>query len=353
MVATAKTMTEADLRPAMEALLDEIANGDDSHWQQYADRMAAEVAAGFKIGLYKVWSSNNRFYLTSQAKARKLAVHGMYAGVAQWQQRGREVREGEQPFIIFGPPTFRLRGAQPAPAGAPPASATPAPPVQPAATPAATNTTPAPAPQFIGYRRPPTIEVYDYSQTYSTQEDFDEPDWAVPLAGGDLGTLYQLTQVSPVPVTFTDIGAHLEHGWLDATGITIDSSRGVAEQTSTLAHELAHYHLGHLDKIASTRGNPVAEDTARAQCEQEAALTEFFVMKMLGLDESVGVNVTAAAGQYLRTWTKTNPDGTTTPIAGHKGRRKLLKARFADSFRAAQTIAAAYAQYDPTAPTTA
>ena len=45
MPATATTLTEADLRPAVEELLDSIVNGDDTHWQRYADRMAREVGA--------------------------------------------------------------------------------------------------------------------------------------------------------------------------------------------------------------------------------------------------------------------------------------------------------------------
>lgn len=351
MPVTATPMTEADLRPAVEELLDEIVNGDDTHWQEYASAMSAQVAAGFKIGLFKCWSSNNRFYLAAQAKKRHTAVHGMYAGVDQWRKRGREVRDGEQPFVIFGPPSFIIRNpnqqqqqqnAAAGQQGNQPAAAQQNGQQQVAAQVAA-------AAPIRGYRRPPVIEVFDYSQTVSTDPDYIEPDWSVPLAGGDLGTLHRLTQVSPVPVTFTDLGSKLEHGWLDDTGITVDSSRTPAEQIFTLAHELGHYHLGHLDRIKSTRG-PGSKDwkepDVRATCEQEAAMVQFLVMKMLGLDESVGIEVTAAAGQYLRSWIKTNDDGTTTPIAGHKGRRKLLKARFDVALRAAQTIVSAYVQLD-------
>lgn len=354
MAATATTtMTEADLRPAVEELMDEIVNGTDEHWQMYATRMAAEVAAGFKIGLFRVWSSNNRFYLAAQARRRPRKVHGMYAGVDQWRKRRREVREGEEPFVIFGPPVYRRRVQNNQPQqGQPntPANNTQTTTQQTAGQ----NNGQQPQQQVVyGFRRPPIIHVYDYSQTYSIDEDFVEPDWSVPLAGGDLRTLDRLAKTSPVPVVFRDLGSNLEHGWLDSTGITVDSSRTAAEQIWTLAHELAHYHLGHLDQIATTRaqtGDSEEVAKVRAKCEQEAALAQFFTMKMLGLDESVGVDITAAAGQYLRSWMKDNPDGTQTPIAGHKGRRKLLRTRMDAGFRAAQQIVTAYAQYEHDAP---
>lgn len=335
-------VSEDDLRGAVEELLDEIVNGDDTCWQRFAEQMAAETAAGFKMGLFKTWSSTNRLYLAAQVRRRGQRVHGLFAGVDQWRRRNRSIRPGEEPYIIFGPPTYFVRQQQAAPAQA----------NQPA-TPAqgqqaqqgqqnqqAQQVQPA---RVLRFRRPPAIAVYDYTQTVSDDPDFVEPDWAVPLAGGDITTLETLAATSPVPVRFVDIGAKLEHGWLDKDGITVDASQTVAGQISALAHELAHHHLGHLEQIADTRGTDEA-DEVKARCEQEAALTQFFVMKILGLDESVGVAITAAAGQYLRTWLKVNDDGTTTPIAGHKGRRKLVKQRFDVAFRAAQQITSAYAQ---------
>lgn len=350
MAATAHALSEGDLRTCVEELLDEMVNGDDSHWQAYASRMAAEVAAGFKIGLFKVWSANNRLNLAAQVRRRGEHVHGMYAGVDQWRKRNREVMDGQKPYLIFGPPSYIVRDPhqnaqvptqRPAP-GPTPTTPTPAPMGRQAAAPANGGT--------LRWRRPPAIEVYDYSQTRSLDPEYVEPDWSVPLAGGDLDTLRRLVQTSPVPVTFAALGGKLEHGWLDASGITVDGSRTIVEQIWTLAHELGHHHLGHLDQVAATRGlTTTGDDPTGARFEQEAALVQFFVLKMLGLDEHVGVHITAAAGAYLRSWTKTNDDGTTTPIAGHKGRRKLIKSRIDVTFRAAQTIVSAYAQYETAA----
>lgn len=342
--APANRVSEEDLRASVEELLDEIINGDDSCWQRYAEQMAQETAAGFKLGLFKVWSSTNRLHLAAQVRHRGTQVHGMFAGVDQWRKRNRSVREGEEPYIIFGPPTYLRRAAQQG-AAAQTQAGQPNQPTQqqqPSAQQQANAQQPAPQ---VCFRRPPAIEVFDYTQTVSDNPDFIEPDWAVPLAGGDLSTLETLVQISPVPVVFTDIGSKIENGWLTKAGITVDASMPVGNQIWTLTHELSHFHLGHLDRLASTKPGEDDQDE-RAQCEQEAALAQYFTMKMLGLDESVGVNVTAAAGAYLRSWIKDNGDGTTTPIAGYKGRRKLLKQRFDVAFRAAQAIAAAYAQAD-------
>jgi len=335
------TMSEEDLRASVEELLDEIINGDDDCWQQYAAQMAAETAAGFKMGLFKTWSSTNRLYLAAQVRRRGQRVHGLFAGVDQWRQRNRSVRPGEEPYIIFGPPQYFARVQQPAQAQQNQQGQQAQPGQQNQQQPQ-----PAQPARVLRFRRPPAIAVYDYTQTVSDDPDFVEPDWGVPLAGGDLTTLETLARTSPVPVRFVDIGSKIEHGWLDKDGITVDASQTVAQQISTLAHELAHHHLGHLEQLISTAGSDDDPDTAqvRARCEQEAALAQFFVMKILGLDESVGVSITAAAGAYLRSWMKVNDDGTTTPIAGHKGRRKLLKQRFDAAFRAAQAITVAYAQ---------
>lgn len=326
--AKATQLSESDVRPHVEELLDEIARGDDTVWQAYTDRLAAEVAAGMKLGMYKTWSANNRMSLVVQARRRRAHVHGIYAGVDQWRKRNRTVRTGEIPYVIFGSPMYRRRVRDDA--------------NQPA------KGAPNPQDDVLVYRRPPAIPVYDYTQTVSEDPEYIEPDWSAPLAGGDLATLQSLVEVSPVPVKFAHLAAKQEHGWLDATGITIDESRTIAGQIWTLAHELAHFHLGHMDTLASTRGHE--RDDARAKCEQEAAFAQFLTLKMLGLDETVGVDITAAAGQYLRHWAKDNADGTTTPIAGHKGRRRLLKARFDAGFKAATAIVTAYAQHTATQP---
>jgi hypothetical protein len=283
---------------------------------------------------------NNTFYLHAQVRRRKASVKGLFAGVDQWRKRGRSVRDGEKPYVIFGPPSFLVRTPNAAQPGTQAAAA--------ALTGQQQGQQPPAAQQPVRmFRRPPTIEVYDWTQTEADDPDYVEPDWAVPLAYGDLDTLHLLAGTSPVPVTFTDLGSRNEHGWLDSAGITADSSRPVGNRISTVLHELAHYHLEHLEKLNSTAA-PVANDDEQsslyAQCEQEAALAQFLAMKMLGLDETVGNNVTQAAGEYLRSWLRTDSDGKTVTVEGHKTKRKLVLKRFDAAFKAADKIVSAYVE---------
>jgi hypothetical protein len=336
MAVTATAASQDEIKEAVDSLLDEIVNGDDTHWECYAAQLSAERAQGFKIGLYKDWSASNMLYLYAQVRGRQASVKGLYAGVAQWRTRGRSVREGERPFYIYGPPSFLVRqaaaapqpgqlAAQPVPAGQP---------AQPAV--------PQAGQQVRMYRKPPIIEVFDYTQTFADDPDYSEPDWGVPLAFGDLDTLRQLTASSPVPVRFVDIASRNEHGWLDKDGITVDASMTPGNQIWTLCHELAHQQLGHLDRVNTTAAPTPDEQSDYAVCEQEAALTQWMVMRMLGLGESAGNDITKAAGLYLRTWMKSDADGNLTPVEGRKTKRKLVKKRFDVSFRAAQRIVGAY-----------
>lgn len=327
MAAKAKLLTEEQIGPAVNDLIDEIVNGDDTQWQRYAEQMSREAAAGMKLGLFNTWSAYNRFNLAAQVRARGVSVHGLYAGVAQWRKLEREIREGEKPYFIYGSPVVGTKNS---------AKQDDSDTEEESSTKTSKAT--------YKWRRPPLIAVYEYSQTVSTDPYFEEPDWALPLAGGDFATLQTLAASSPVEVTFKDVASRPEHGWLTKDELVVDSSRSVAKQIAVLAHELAHYHLGHLGQLAAHRKNPDKKAAEYARCEQEAELTAFFVMKMLGLDESIGVNITAAAGQYLRSWTKENKAGDQIAISGIKGRRRLIKERFATAFAAAQKIVTAYVQ---------
>lgn len=345
MGATPATLSREDLKASVDELIDEIVHGDDTHWQDYLNRMATERANGVKLGLFRPWSANNRFNVLAQVRNRHDSVKGLYAGHKQWSARGRSIIDGARPYIIYGPPSYLARnpGQNQQPAATAQNQQGAAPAQQPA--PAQPQQ---PQQQVRMFRRPPMIEVYDWTQTVADDPDYVEPDWGVPLAFGDLDTLSLLAATSPVPVTFRDIGSRNEHGWLDATGITVDSSMPVGNQIFTLLHELGHHHLGHLDQVTTTTApvDVVDDDTARtyATCEQEAALVQFLAMKMLGLDEGVGNNITEAAGAYLRSWTRTDKDGTIVPVEGHKTKRKLVLKRFDIAIKAADAIIGAYAQ---------
>jgi hypothetical protein len=357
MAVTAKLASETELKEAADGLIDEMVNGDDTHWQAYAERLAAEYAQGTKLGLFKRWSFNNRMLLHVQVAHRRASVKALYAGVSQWQTRGRSIRDGEKPYFIYGPPSYFTRTPRAAAAAAgqtgptSPQGATQHGSVtlnqttMPAATGTPTATTASAAAPVRMFRKPPLIEVFDWTQTVAQDPDYVEPDWSVPLAFGDFDTLHQLTLSSPVPVRFAELGSRNERGWLDATGITVDSSQPIGNQIWTLVHELAHDRLRHLDQLSCTITPDVSspDDAAlHALCEQEAALTQFFVMMALGLGEDVGNDITTAAGLYLKSWTKQDKDGNTITLEGHKGRRKLLRQRFDAAYSAAQAIVTGY-----------
>lgn len=327
-MAVAKQKIKAsNFKEDIDKLLDGIVNGTDEHWQNYANQISEEVSAGLKIGIFKTWSPNNRMLLRAQAHARGHSVHGIYAGENQWAKRERTIVEGEKPFYIYGPPSYIVRGTTED--------------EDENTDPQATPNRPAPGTRV--WRRPPLIPVYDYTQTQSTDPYYEEPNWALPLAGGNLETLQRLVELSPVPVRFKHMAARRERGWLDKTGITIDSSQSISQQIWTMAHELAHYHLGHLEQLGSTQ-NHTERKKVRERAEQEAAMAQYFILKMLGLDEEVGMDITAAASSYLRSWIKIEKDGTETPLQGRKSRRRLLKKRFADTFSVAQNIVTEFAE---------
>lgn len=339
-----------ELKIAADALLDEVVNGTDDVTQRYVARLAAEAANAHRVhGIFKRWSAHNRSYLHVQVKRRGASTKGLFAGVEQWRKLGRAVRPEEltRPYRIFGSPVVNVRNPRPAAAqgaGAP-AQAQPQP-AQPAAPAAGAGNAPA---VHRMYRKPPIIEVFDWTQTYSTDPEYVEPDWETPLAVGDYTTLHTLVTSSPVPVVLrTDIGGMNENGWLNVDGITVDASRPLGNQISTLLHELGHHYGKHLEMLTDTRAAGAGDDglaQVRARCEQEAALTQWFALTMLGLDEQVGNDITAAASAYLRSWLRTDEDGNEVPVEGKKLKRKLLGQRLDAAIDAANAIVTAYREH--------
>lgn len=341
---TPEVLSTDDVKKASEDLIDEIVNGSDDRLSEYVQAFVDIKANGYKHGLFRTWSANNVLLVFSQVRRRKANTRSLYAGTKQWAKLGRAVREEEldQPYMIFGPPVYTVKDPNAAQGISAAGTAVISKSKKATAAHAATQ-----APRVTRYCRPARIPVYDYTQTVSTDPDFIEPDWGVPLAVGDLDTLRLLVQSSPVPVHLRDLGGKSEHGYLDKTGITVNSAMGVGNQIWTMLHELAHHHLGHLERITSTTA-PAEEGEGqfetRAVCEQEAGLAQFLAMKMLGLDEQVGNDITKAAGAYLRSWTKTDADGNTITVEGHKAKRKIIMARMNAGMKAADAIVKAYAE---------
>lgn len=299
----------------------------EAHLREYVVTMADLAANAHKTtGVFRRWSANNYMFLEAQRRMLGENHRGLYAGVAQWALIERQVRPDAKPKRIWVPMTFRVAAAATPTPGAT-AATPPAPAPAANAAPAATHLT-----RFL------TQEVYDWSDTFALNPDFVEPNWAAPLSSGDRATLDALVASSPVPVTFRDIGARSENGFLNAEGITVDLTLPLGNQISVLAHELVHHHLGHLEDLTGLRKGSVNADEVRARCEQEAGLGEWLVMLMLGLGEEVGNEVTDAAATYLRSWTNDKGE----ELEGHKGRLKLLNARLNAALAAANSVVAGY-----------
>jgi hypothetical protein len=288
-----------------------IVTGTDEHLVAYLSDMARMAANGRRIGLFRRWSHRNHMMLAAQRRQFGEQHIGLYAGAKQWARFERSVRVDARPKVIWAYSAVPVFAA-----------------VEDDGTQDADR-------KVVGHRPGfQLVDVFDWSDTVADDPDFVEPNWCLPLAVGDAATRDALAASSPVPVRFVDVGSRNENGWLDATGITVDSSRPVGNQIATISHELGHLELGHLERLADTQhsANP---DEVRAECEQEAELTQWLVLKMLGLDEEAGNDLTAKTANYLRTWIDPN---TGDDVAGHKRRGKLLDARLDAAMSAAEKI---------------
>lgn len=310
-------LSNDELRDAKKELATALTRGDDKHLTAYLETLATTAAnARRALGVFKRWSLPNRITLESQRKRLGESHVGLYAGVAQWRKLDRDVRSDARPKVIWAYAGQDEDDAVVAPAAGQ-----------------------APTPARRGRARFVPVTVYDWTDTAYTDPEMIEPDWSVPLAAGDQATYDALLASSPVPVTVLDQPARAEHGVLTREGITLyNAASPLGNRIETLAHELGHHHLGHLDRlVAAKKGEE--RDAVRAECEQEAQLTAWLVMKILGLDEAIGNDVTVATATYLRSWT--DPE-TGEAVEGTKRRMKMLTARLDPALTAAETIVDAY-----------
>lgn len=311
-MATVTPLGQTELRDAKKALMRELVTGTDDARIAYATQLASWARRHLLAGVaFKEWSFANRSFLSGQARARGEAhrVIGLWAGKAQWTATGRQVKDGAAPYFIYRPVMVTPDSDQDGEA----------------------SEGQTPKPRFVG--RFSTVEVFDYHQTVAVDPNFTEPDWSRPLVAGDASTLLALAGAvrgGAMNVTFERFGGDAAHGRTDGTTIVVDADLAVADQIATVAHEAVHVELDHPARLAAS---PAAEREAlRATFEAEAALGEYLLLKVLGLDESVGNAVTANAAAYLRSWEDANGEG-------HKARFAALNARLSPSLAAAQAIA--------------
>jgi hypothetical protein len=329
---TKRAATESDpLKDAANAIVDAMVASNGERTLQFAARLAAEQARGHALGAFSRRSMNNRLYLEAQVRARGEDAKHLFAGTAQWAKMDRKVVDGEKAYKIYGCNFYDKKEKDAA----------------------GQETT-----TRVYRRSSPILEVFDWTQTVSTNPDYIEPDWETPLAAGDNATLLALADSLDIPVTFTDLSAKNYHGTYDGESIVIDDEAGIGNQIVELARQAAHHVLGHPTAVAKAprrkfSATAPAPYTERYVAEQEAALTAWLVARGLGLDESVGNDVTAQCAEYLARWSKFDKDGEVIDLEGIKSRRKLVLERLNGALTAADTILAAYCQQNVTAETDA
>lgn len=319
---TKKPRKVDNVKAAADELVDAFVNGEPTHTLQFAERLAAERARAHQThGLFKVWSLNNQIYLEGQRRARRAEVRGLFAGAAQWEKMGREVlpetenRPAPEPYMIYGSPFRRVDER------------------------VDDQNNVVEEVRYVGTHR---IRVYDWSQTRSMSEDYVEPDWETPLGYGDYATLVKLVGTSPLPVEFTDLSMTTAHGVLATDRVVIDSSANVGNQIVELARRLGELALREVPANGRSGRDDEVTYTSREVAEQEAAIVGWLVAKQLGIDESVGNEVTAQAAEHLHRWTKRNADGEQITLEGPKSRRRLIKERLGRAMLAADIIFTAY-----------
>ena len=318
--ATTKRLTTEELRDAKKELATALTRGDDHHLTDYLDTLVRTAANARRAhGVFKRWSMSNQLTLESQRRRLAESHHGLYAGTAQWAKLGRLIRDDSRPKVIWAFAGTDEDDQQQQPG-------------QPARHARA---------RFV------PVAVYDWTDTEYEDPSMIEPDWSVPLAAGDRATFDALVASAPTEVTILDQPSRAEHGLLTKDGITLyNASSTVGNQIETLAHELGHFHLDHLTRLAAA-SKGAERDEVRAVCEQEAQLVSWLTMKVLGLDEQVGNDVTVSTATYLRSWTDAD---TGEQIDGTKRRMKLLTQRLDVAMTAVDTIVEAYlAVANPTA----
>jgi antirestriction protein ArdC len=194
----------------------------------------------FQASLYR-YSWNNCMLIALQCDNPSIVM-----GFNAWLDNGRNVRKGEKGLRILAP-CFRK----------------------------VTNEETGEDDKKLVYFR--SVSVFDVSQT----EGDEIPSPCQKLQGGDeelFNTLKACSERSGVPVRLEAVSGSA-NGYYDCCGkfIAIEETNSVAQQTKTLAHEIAHSIL-HSDLSR--------DEQSRGDRELEAESTAFVVCAHFGLDSS-------------------------------------------------------------------
>jgi len=233
---TDKTTRVEDIRREIEDAMDRLDTSES--WQAFLDHRSK----------FHQYSLNNQMLIMMQ-KPEATQV----AGFNKWKELGRSVNKGEKAIWIQAPMVVRKKSDDPD----------------------------SDERRVIGFK---PVPVYDVSQTNGkplptppvvyTQEQGEAP-------AGMVDDLSEQIKSHGYTVEYEDLGADAtaKDGYTDPVGkrVVINTSRSSAHQAMTLAHELGHIDLGHMERMHDyTRGGQ------RPQMEVEAESVAYVIGRHYG-----------------------------------------------------------------------
>lgn len=241
---------------------------DDAEWNRYLDVMQR----------FHRYSPSNQILIALQTGGRATRV----AGFRKWQEMDRHVRRGEKGITILAPKTITETDVD-------------------------ENGKPIAGPDgkprkhrvIIGFT---TATVFDISQTEGA--DLPDADAMMRLTdtppAGFRDDLEAAIAGAGYTVSYQD-HAGGAHGYTDPATKRVVISRELtdADQTATLAHELAHIEAGHVDRVAEYH---TGHNGRRDAMEIEAESIAHTLCAVNGMDTTRG------SGRYIAHWGDTDPE---------------------------------------------
>ncbi len=243
---------------------------EDDDWNRYLDTMSR----------FHHYSFSNQMLIAMQTKSQATRV----AGFKTWQGMNRQVRKGEKGIAILAPKTIRKDATDSA--GKPI--------VGPDGKPAKKSV-------VIGFT---AVSVFDVSQTdgeplpdgesMTTLSEEPPPGFQEDLTAAITESGYAVSY-DDIPGSargFTDPHSHR---------VVIRSGMSEANQVNTLAHELGHIKVGHIERLDEYHSG---HNGNRGAFEVEAESISYVLCRNQGMSPDVGDK----SGRYVAGWGNTDPE---------------------------------------------
>ncbi len=225
------------------------------------------------------WSPNNRLLAAMQMLQRGKDLDNLHMmGFRQWEAQGRKVSKGAKAVWILAPITRKVVDE-------------------------ADDGTEVERHRVVGFK---SIPVFDISDTHGDplppspaghQTGTVAPGTLEGLRDrvGTAGYSYEETEIPG----FNRAAGTGTYGYTEPATkrIVVDARQTPTEKASTLAHELAHVHCGHVDNLSEYRQH-------RGRMETEAEMTAYLVNRSRGMAASDAASFSPG---YIAGWSKGDP----------------------------------------------